>query len=605
MMRTFTNPPEAVLVTRSLAAVVSLLSVTPLLLGQTATSPAAGNAASPDQTPPPVTFRTQANLVLLDVVVTGKDGPASGLHRGQFHLFEDGKQQEISVFEEHTKDEVAAGKAPVQLPPHVYGNFPDFNITGAANVLLLDALNTPLSEQLYVRQEMIKYLRNIPPGTRIAVFVLSSQLRMIQGLTANAEVISQIISNNGSLRKEGKGEKEGPAAGASDDSGLEAWQSALRNMHEFEDDHNPAPGDIKIDMTLAALKELAQYLSVIPGRKNLIWFAGSIPLVVDPVATLQSSGLTDRPYFSESRRIADMLTAARISVYPIDATALMPMQINGAPFTGSPGSMPRGLRAPLAESRDQVVRTIGQHSGAMFQIAQDTGGEAFVDSNDLKGAVVRAIDHGSHYYTIGYTPTVNKYDGSFREIKLSVDGDYRAAYRRGYYADAATTTAANLEAETAVVEHASEFGAPPFSQILFQVRVLPSNDPAVKDAKLTPGPAGDKAKDLKGPVIRYVLDFAVDPHSFTFTTTPDGVRHAHIETAVVAYDSRGKRINGVDRGMGYNLTPPLYQQIMHSGLPIHQEIDLPEGSVYLRMVVHDRGSTNVGSTEISLVVVKQ
>lgn len=550
-----------------------------------------------------MTFRTQANLVLVDVVVTGKEGSVSGLDQARFHLLEDGKPQRITVFEEHKPDEVTVGKLPVQLPPHVYSNFPEFTIAGAANVLLLDALNTPLSDQMYVRQQMLKYLKNIPPGTRIAVFTLASQLRMVQGLTTDSTAIVDAISNNGTLPKDAAPTAE-KGQQLKDRPNLEAWQSAITSLREFRDDTNPAGGELRVDMTLDALKELARYLSFVPGRKNLVWFAGSIPLVIDPVAALQSSGLAQRPYFEEARRTADILTAARISVYPVDARLLMPFSVSGGGgFSGGGERLPGTLRTSQA-SGASIPPTIGRNSSGMFQIAEDTGGEAFVESNDLKSAVVKAIDHGSHYYTIGYTPTVDNYDGSFRHIRVEVDG-YQAAYHRGYYADKVTTTAVNVEAETAVMDHAGEYGAPPFSQILFQVRVLPASDPAVKEAKLTPGPAGDRGKDLKGPVTRYLIDIAVDPHPFTFTTSPDGIRHLHVETAVVAYDSRGKRINNDDRGMAYNLTAALYQQIMHSGLPIHQEIDLPLGVAYLRIVVHDRGSINVGSTLVPVMVANQ
>ena len=75
------------------------------------------------------------------------------------------------------------------LPPHTYSNAPHYAITSAANVLLLDALNTPLSDQVYVRQRMLKYLHTIPPGTRIAVFTLSSRLRMVEGFTTDSSTL--------------------------------------------------------------------------------------------------------------------------------------------------------------------------------------------------------------------------------------------------------------------------------------------------------------------------------------------------------------------------------------------------------------------------------
>ncbi len=245
----------------------------------------------------------------------------------------------------------------------------------------------------------------------------------------------------------------------------------------------------------------------------------------------------------------------------------------------------------------------------MQQIAEDTGGEAFIDTNGLKEAVAQAIANGSHYYTVGYVPKPKKYDGSFYRIRLNVDGGYQAAYRRGYYADDLSSKAAIVSpgapsAPQNVMLEAVERGAPPISEIPFKVRVLAADDPSAKDVKLAPGPAGATAKDLKGPVKRYLVDYALDPRPFAFTTTPDGVRHAQFEVAVIAYNADGKRLNYADRGNQLNLPPALYEQTMHAGVPVHQEIDLPAGQVYLRVVVHDLGNARIGSTEIPLVVAK-
>jgi hypothetical protein len=152
---------------------------------------------------------------------------------------------------------------------------------------------------------------------------------------------------------------------------------------------------------------------------------------------------------------------------------------------------------------------------------------------------------------------------------------------------------------------AAQRGAPPLSQILFKVRVLSADDPAAKGIKISPDPAGSMVTSLKGPVKRYLIDYAVDVHPFAFTITPDGAHHARVEFAVVAYDADGKRLNYANNGAGFNLTPELYDKVLRTGVPMHQEIDLPTGRVYLRVVVHDLDSTRIGSTEIPLTVARQ
>ena len=103
---------------------------------------------SPETTP---VFRTNADLVLVDVVVREKGKSVEGLKASDFHVAEDGAEQKITIFEEHKVTEaVQASRSPV-LPAHVYSNFPQYAVTSAANVLLLDALNTPINDQKYAR----------------------------------------------------------------------------------------------------------------------------------------------------------------------------------------------------------------------------------------------------------------------------------------------------------------------------------------------------------------------------------------------------------------------------------------------------------------------
>src|ERR1700691_6430095 len=139
---------------------VRLFSVSLVCCGALALAPVEGTCgqsaaqnAEHSAVPVPV-LHTNANLVLVDVVVRQKGAPVHDLKASDFHLTEDGKVEKITVFEEHrATDVLQASKAP-QLPPHVYTDTPRYAVTSAANVLLLDALNTPLGHQVYIRRQM-------------------------------------------------------------------------------------------------------------------------------------------------------------------------------------------------------------------------------------------------------------------------------------------------------------------------------------------------------------------------------------------------------------------------------------------------------------------
>ena len=71
----------------------------------------------------------------------------------------------------------------------------------------------------------------------------------------------------------------------------------------------------------------------------------------------------------------------------------------------------------------------------MAELASETGGERISGTNDLSKAIAHAIDNGSHFYTLSYTPSNPKMDGQFRSIEVSIpEAKYTLAYRKGYYA---------------------------------------------------------------------------------------------------------------------------------------------------------------------------
>lgn len=104
---------------------------------------------------------------------------------------------------------------------------------------------------------------------------------------------------------------------------------------------------------------------------------------------------------------------------------------------------------------------------------------------------------------------------------------YQLAYRRGYYGSEHNNVArvAALTPTAAMTQR----GAPPSYQILFKVRILPEDDPALAVLKPEPGPAGFLAPELKGRVKRYWIDFAGDMHQVEFSLGSDGLRHGSLE----------------------------------------------------------------------------
>jgi hypothetical protein len=89
-------------------------------------------------------------------------------------------------------------------------------------------------------------------------------------------------------------------------------------------------------------------------------------------------------------------------------------------------------------------------------------------------------------------------------------------------------------------------------------------------------------------------------HQVASSLGSDGLHHLSLEFVALAYDHDGKILNVANRTFKLNLQPAQYDQVIKTGMPLHQEIDVPTGEVYLRIAVHDRSSDRVGSLEIAL-----
>ena len=588
---------------------------------------APGPAPSPGAMGP--TLRTSSNLVVVDVVVTDHDQPVLGLDRSAFRVFEDGKELKISSFDQHQPEPAApSGFMAAALPVNTYTNLPEYPPSSAVNVLLLDALNTQSTDQMFVRKKMIDYLESIKPGTTLAVFTLSMQLRMVIPFTTDAGALARALKSAKANPQEAvvrntqqmdaldaaqlNGQQSSPAAAASaaSDSSPTDYQvmGVVEALRQFQADQTAAQVDVRMRITLDAMRELAGYLGGIPGRKNVIWFSGAFPLVMYPDSTLFSPYRNVAGYSDRIQDTAEKLTAARVAIYPVDARGLnVASQYNASANFVQPdapvGKFPPGDTAStkLRNEEEQWSDT----QSTMQEVAKETGGRAYVDTNDLDKAVADAVRNGSSYYTIAYVPPKEHLDGKYHSIAVRVDGGrgLELAYRRGYYAEKPDASSASQDSASKQFVAALAHDASPATQILFQARVVPASDPLFKETSI-PSPAPGQMT-LKGTPHRYVIDLTLDARSLTFNSNPDGSHQAALELAVVGYDTNGQPVNLYRHPFQLGLKDAVMQKIMTSGIPLRLAFDLPAGQIYLRIGVRDLNTDRAGSLEVPLQVSAQ
>jgi VWFA-related protein len=566
---------------------------------------AAPSAPSAVPTSDATLLHTGANLVLVDVVVTDRGNPVHSIDRSKFHIFEDGREQTLTSFDEH-QGSTASKAAPnvVKLPPGTFSNIPAYPDSGVVNVLLLDALNTPVASQVDLHRQMIDYLGKIQPETSLAIFTLASRLRMVEGFTTDPSRLTKALQSS----KAGPQQSVAldPETEPSPEETLEEFQSAgmsafaVASLQQFTADVAAFQIDMRVRMTLDALQELGRYLSAIPGRKNLIWFSGSFPIALDPDDTLMSPFQAMRDYSDDARETANLLSAARVAVYPVDARGLMPLPAFEASYKGS-GNAARG--GNVAKDNSKFMQKTRNEHATMEQIAEQTGGQDYVNTNGLKEAVASAVENGSSYYTVGYVPSADKLNGQFHKIQLKLDaGGYKLAYRRGYYADAPGKSSVHNPGKPNMIAEAASHGMPLATQILFQARVLPATDPLIHGANLSSGPAGEMAATLKGPVSRCFVELQVDPNGIAFDESPEGAHRAGLEFAAIAYSADGNRVNYLARGVELNLKTEQYERLTAVRIPAVLALDLPAGKFALRIVVAERAASRAGSLEIPVTI---
>jgi hypothetical protein len=239
-------------------------------------------------------------------------------------------------------------------------------------------------------------------------------------------------------------------------------------------------------------------------------------------------------------------------------------------------------------------------------MAENTGGVAYYNRNDIDAAMGEAIATGADYYSLSYIPPPSKYDGKYHTIEVKVDRPgLHLSYREGYTAldlakplpekeAAKDTPAPDSEFHTAV-----DHGMIPSTQLLFEVRVTPSTTPA------KPGdpPAGMLNPKLNGRrLVRYQFLYAVPPTEITLAPESNGTRKGSVELDTVAYGEDGVKVNVVRETVNLTVKPDQLAQFMQRPLYVPVQLDLPPGKIDLHAGVLDEPSQKMGTLELTETV---
>lgn len=581
------------------------------------------------------TLHVNSRAVLIDVIVTDRYGnPVKGLTKDAFRVAEQDKPQSISFFEEHRglSPEKARSISMPELPEDVFSNYSPIGTPPAVNILMLDALNTPMVDQIYLRQAAERYLKTLKPGSRLAIVTLSLKLRFVQGFSDDPAVLATALGYRQNDKPEPavllQSQEEthaqdtvigqmnqimGAGAGAITTAGPAAM---IQSFEQFMAENKYAQTADREYRTTQALQQLAIYLSAFPGHKNLIWLSGAFPLDI--------FGVTDMRFDDTIPKTVNLLSAARVALYPVDVrgawthsaytgesrvdeTVTTEQQMIG-PARGFPPAATDPSTINTGHDDVTVADGVITHAlqadsaannssnQAMDLVAEQTGGKAFYNGNDLSGIVDKVVSSSSDFYTLSYTPTDNNMNGALRKINVTVSGGkYRLSYRRGYYAREDGEPGAAQEAQKRALQHAvqtggdplspfMDFGLPQTDQILYSERIVPATVPAAAN---------------EGKSDRYAVDFVVPLTDLDLKLEADGNHSGSLNLCLIVYNKYGEIATQREHRVALNIKPDVWETYQkNGGLQLHADLDVPKGQYWLRTGIYDAGTHKVGTMEV-------
>jgi VWFA-related protein len=418
----------------------------------------------------------------------------------------------------------------------------------------------------------VRFLRALPGGQKVALFALTDKLTMIQNFTGSSdrliEAARQIDPKDAGfiLSKASEMQAEDTAAEAARQS--RGGFAATRDQLAI---NAAADAGSRARITVAAFEALARKVSAYSGRKNLLWLAESFPIALGAqLDETKYSGLTAVP---GAREAAGLIASAQIAVYPI---SLLGLEVEGVDPAAS----------GVGEGPGTIVRQFNDRQAlkaAMNDIADQTGGEAFVGTNDFAQALRRSMGDGSNYYTLAYQPRNHKWNGQFRRLHVELTKrGYSLSYRRGYFALADAS-----QSDTYLTE--------------LNAALQPEMPESIM---LSLGSKVDVPESATG-VVR--VSSVVRAQNLLLVSSEDGHQHGRLLVLLVAFnDAAGAAQPAAPPQtsalLNLDFDPAQYQAALGKGVTFTQQLKLPPGRYRLRLGVSDLGAHRLGSLDMQVQV---
>jgi len=504
-------------------------------------------------------LKVATRLVEINVIVDDKNGkPISDLTQKDFSLFDGGHQQTISLFTPATSKTLPT--PPLAMPPDTYTNLlaAHGGVPPSTTIILLDGLNTALTDQSYARAQVLKFLSQIQPQDHVALYALGMKLTILQDFTTDASnLVAALTRYKNDTAADIRAAHVQHVHHGIDLAELNAAITFANQNGERIFQSN------QVAMTLAALNAIARHVQGLPGRKNLIWVSSEFPVCF--CFHNQNPLLNDNEHYYANpvEQTAQLFADANIAVYPVDARGLVGPDLG---LVVGPGFHPSSKGLTVAINTNFL----------MEDMASWTGGLAFSNTNDIMGAIRRAVNDADVSYVLGYYPAHNDWKGEFRKIKVKVDQrGLKVRAREGYFA------MPDLQ-----------YKPKDINAILALMALSPLDATGIAlAARITPVPT-DAAR-----AIAVTVHF--DPKGIQFTSAGN-TQTANIQYAIFELDKTGKIVGGENKPFKIQVSPTAYQIGLKEGMAFSATEPVVSDAVDLCILLRDDNTGAAGSLHIPL-----
>jgi VWFA-related protein len=391
--------------------------------------------------------------------------------------------------------------------------------------------------------------KQMAPADLVSIVSLGSSLLVNQDFTSDRDLLKKKIQAFG--EGQGQGYEEGTTG--STEGTPDTGQPFTADDTEYN--------IFNTDRRLEALRSVAEKLSHMQQKKSLIYFSSG----------MDRTGIENQ---AELRAAVNAAVRSNMAIYTMDMRGLQALVAGGEAQNAS-------LRGTSAYSGAATINSLNSNfttQETLVTLASDTGGRAFLDSNDFSQVFKGVQQDTSTYYLLGYHSTNPARDGRYRRItvKVNVPG-VKIDYRKGYYAPADYKHSTQEDKELQLQEElASE---------------LPSTD--------LPLYLGLAYFRLEANKFYIPISLVVPGSEIPFTRSSDRDK-ATLDVIGVVLDTDHHPVTRIRDTV--KLAVDTTSEVRKKNVQYDSGLSLPPGKYHLKFVVRENETGRMGSFETDLTV---